>query len=40
MTHKLKIVETADYILAVSEEEIQNGYYYNVLDKALRKVYA
>jgi hypothetical protein len=40
MTQKLKIVETADYILAVSEEEIQNGYYYNVLDKALRKGYA
>ena len=34
---KLQIIETPDYILAVSEEETQTGYYYNELDKALRK---
>jgi hypothetical protein len=34
---KLQIIETPDYILAVSDEETQTGYYYNELDKALRK---
>jgi hypothetical protein len=40
METKFRIIETPSYILAVSEEEIQNGYYYNDLDKALRKGYA
>jgi hypothetical protein len=40
MTQKFEIVETADYILAVSDEEIQTGYYYNDLDNELRKGYA
>jgi hypothetical protein len=37
--NKLQIIETPDYILAVSDKEIQTGYYYNDLDKALRKGY-
>jgi hypothetical protein len=37
MQTKFKIIETPDYILAVSDEETQTGYYYNELDKALRK---